>query len=417
MKFRLTQGLGCLLAASLSLTACGTATGPTGGKSTATVDPADESNSSTPGDTNTAGEDGNETPIDGGNTTPTDPNGAPFTKAEACHVASAEASLTRRPVDIIVTIDNSASMGDEAVALERNINQNFANILNDSGIDYRIILVAKHGSAARDESVCISAPLSGVDCSKGIPAVPAMTQRFFQYDIEVASTDPLEKLLATYNRGAGGSTPAAGWSTWLRPDAMKTFILITDDNSKISARAFDDALLALGGFGTVAKRLYTFHSIIGISENSPANAPWLPTQPAINTKCTTADRPGTVYEQLSIATGGLRFPVCQTESYDAVFKAAAQEVITGSQVSCEFNLPTPPQGNFYNRAYAAYTPGGSTQVEYLTLVESEAQCTPNNIFRNADNDRIALCPQACTRVTADNKARIEVAVTCASHLR
>ncbi|MGA9522274.1 MAG: hypothetical protein WBV82_12460, partial [Myxococcaceae bacterium] len=72
----------------------------------------------------------------------------PFPKEEACESLSDEASLTKKPVDIIVVIDNSGSMTAEIVAVENNINVNFAQIIEQSGIDYRVILLAKHGSAA-----------------------------------------------------------------------------------------------------------------------------------------------------------------------------------------------------------------------------------------------------------------------------
>src|SRR5439155_205372 len=44
--------------------------------------------------------------------------------------------------------------------------------------------------------------------------------------------------------------------------------------------------------------------------------------------------PGKAYQDLSKMTGGLRFPICQYDSFDAVFKAVAGGVVAGAKVAC-----------------------------------------------------------------------------------
>jgi len=81
-----------------------------------------------------------------------------------CARAEAMAELVTEPVDIILLLDNSGSMDDELDAVERNINVNFAQILTDSMVDYRVILISRHRKAARDAnaeastSICVEAP-------------------------------------------------------------------------------------------------------------------------------------------------------------------------------------------------------------------------------------------------------------------
>lgn len=65
------------------------------------------------------------------------------------------------PVDIIIVIDNSGSMSTEIKGVQDNINKNFAAILENSGLDYRVILVAAYGKYT-SQRVCIEAPLSGI---------------------------------------------------------------------------------------------------------------------------------------------------------------------------------------------------------------------------------------------------------------
>ena len=61
--------------------------------------------------------------------------------AESCATQKANAAIVRQPVDIIVVIDNSGSMQDEIDAVARSINVDFANVLQTSGVDYRVILI------------------------------------------------------------------------------------------------------------------------------------------------------------------------------------------------------------------------------------------------------------------------------------
>lgn len=341
---------------------------------------------------------------------------APFPKEQACESISDEASLSKKPVDIIMVIDNSCSMSVEIEAVENNVNQNFAQIIEQSGVDYRVILIAKHGSASASQSVCIKAPLSGTSCNP-IPAQPVNGARFFHYDIEISSTNSLTRAIDTYDTTDVHNFAPGGWSSWLRPGSIKTFIEITDDLSSITADAFESQLFALpplGTFGDAQQRNYIFHSIIGIVPNSPATAAWQPTDPKQSVKCGSAARAGPQYEDLSIRTGGLRFPVCETGSYDAVFQAAAQDVIASAEIACEFTPAAPPTGQVYDRAYIEYTPGNMGPVELFFQVADPSACDANGFTKDASTGKITLCPATCAKVKADETAKLTVLYACSS---
>jgi hypothetical protein len=347
---------------------------------------------------------------DGGSTGGTQ---APFPRAAACVSLTSEGSMGRKPVDIIMVIDNSSSMTAEIEAVESNVNNSFAEIIGQSGLDYRVILVAKHGSASADQSVCIRGPLSETGCSP-VPSKPANGARFFHYDIEIESKDAFAKLLATFDATDVHGDAQGGWRTWLRPDSAKTFIVITDDESNLSPSSFESQLFAKadGAFGDAERRNYVFHSIIGIVPNSPASEPWLPTDAKKGQKCSSASAAGARYEDLSILTGGLRFPVCETDSYDAVFQAAAREVIAGAQASCDFTPEAPPQGTSYAQAYIEYVPGSGGDTEYFLEVDNPNACTARGFTREASSNRITLCTAACERVKADQTAKLSVLYAC-----
>jgi len=290
-----------------------------------------------------------------------------------------------RPVDVIFIIDNSGSMSDEIAAVERNINQNFAQIIAASGADYRVIMLSNHGSGGLE--VCVEPPLASAPCTESTNpsgttmGAPANGERFFQYDIDVQSSDSLCLMLQYYKTDpmtgpmpqSGAAAAPTGWNEWLRPGALKEFVEITDDEAGCSAssgtttwsfssggytvadatrtaRSVYQAILDLSPeqFGTAKAPKFIWHSIVGIGDNDPIDLPYTHFDPPLlDRQCSTAVNTGAVYQMLSISTAGLRYPVCAADSghgYDSVFRAIAHEVIRGSQVECAFNIPTPPPG-------------------------------------------------------------------------
>lgn len=372
-------------------------------------------------------------------------NDAMLTEDTACVATVAEATLTRRPVDIIFVIDNSPSMSDEIISVQRNINDSFAALIEASGVDYRVIMLAEHGDALAEDSVCIGAPLSGTTCAPLPPAPVNNPPRFFHYSYPNESHNSLCNILGTYNNNNNvqpdqyGLAPN-GWSEWVRPDSLKVFVEITDDNvacqsthlprgnnvyvvdrdtpegGESVAAWFDAALFAMqpAVFGDALDRNYIFHSIVGLGENSPATEAWGPTEPMVLGTCGTAVAFGTGYQALSQATGGLRFPLCEFSSYDVVFQAIAEGVITGSVVTCDYRVPDPPPGETLDLSTVVvqYTPGDMSTQQYFNQVADASACMSSNSFYIQD-DTILLCPSACEKVQADPMAKVDTLYGCA----
>jgi hypothetical protein len=363
-----------------------------------------------------------------GGTIPT-PTGGTMNEGGACAEAQSQATLVKEPVDIIVVLDNSGSMDEELDAVERNINDNFARILTDGDVDYRMILISRHRKEARnpanpgaeDTSVCIEAPLSGLAACPS--PNPVFSERFYQYFTKIESNDSFDVTLDTYAAPfAVGFEDRAdqaplGWSAWLRPGAKKVFLEMTDDNEDTPVATFLAGLTTLAPehFGTnPAAPNLVFHSIIGVAEKTTPTEPYLPNEPVETDRCPSVTTEGRVYQELSILTGGLRFPICGFDAYDVVFRRIAEDVVTRVLIACDFAIPPPPAGKDLelDKVAVNYTAGDGSGEERFLQAQTPTDCGPDAFYIEAG--RIVLCPEACAIVQADGMARVDVEFTCES---
>jgi hypothetical protein len=351
----------------------------------------------------------------------------------ACGNQAVMAELTPLPVDIIIVIDNSGSMSAEIQGVQDNINVNFAAILDNSGIDYRVILVSNHGDVD-GQDICIEAPLSGIPMGgcNNPPNQPINNPgKFYHYSRSISSTNSWCKVLATVNGTEDDDYDFAvdGWQEWLREDSFKTFIELTDDRvncgnfsdstnpntSATEALQFDTALRALfpDHFGaTPETRNYRWYSIVGLAFNDPQDKPYAPMDPFVAGKCPQGVNAGYGYQALSIITGGLRFPLCNTQSYDVVFQAIADEVINSAKLACEFDIPPAPEGKNLDKdsVTVIFTPMGMGVPVGFTKVDDPNQCDATSFYLLGE--KVILCPTACDSIQGNNDATVEVEFTC-----
>ena len=340
-----------------------------------------------------------------------------------CGIKSVDAMVTRQPVDVVVVIDNSGSMQDEIDAVEKNLNVNFANILQTSGVDYRVILLSRHEKQGRQTSICVTTPLSANATCPPTPDQPAFTDHFYQYSLKVDSLNSLALLVDTIDATKQDEFDLApqGWGMWLRPNAAKVILEITDDNStEMTAADFVAKLTAKSAqFGTASAPSFRFHSIIGIGEKPTVTEPWLPDEPVQDSLCTgnsdTVENPGPVYQELSRTTHGLRFPLCQFTAFDTVFDTIAKDVASHAAISCEFDIPAPPQGQDLDlsKVAVAYDAGDGTPTKTFGQAMTSDVCVPDAFYVDAATHKISLCPETCTAAQQGKDPKINVLFTCA----
>jgi von Willebrand factor type A domain len=342
-----------------------------------------------------------------------DPNGPPLegeggvvspdasTPADAAPptCAATVAEVGKPKVDIVFVIDNSGSMDAEMTQVKANVNT-FARTIGQSGVDYRVIMmVAKAATPAQTGLVlCVPAPLGGPNCSDNLPIFRHVNQ-------SVGSTNALSLVLSTYD----SANPALAWRSALRPEALKAFVVVTDDQSAITSQAFDAQLLAkqpAGMFGTTSNRRYVFHTIAGWQEGTPVLSA---------TKCASAVNTGSRYQELSRLTGGIVDSVCKAD-YSGVLANIARN--TAQRLACELGLPSQANADPHKVAVQV-TPVGGVPVGLTRVVDaSRCAANPNSWYYddNAHPTRVMLCADTCASINAQQGAKIEALVGCVTEI-
>ncbi|MDQ3366212.1 MAG: VWA domain-containing protein [Myxococcota bacterium] len=319
------------------------------------------------------------------------PEDAPVcTTSNTCEAACAgnevAADFVTRPSDIIWVVDQSGSMDQETVHVQAKIND-FVTLISASNIDYRVVMIATPGGS---NAICVPPPLGGPSCGNNT--------QFRLVNQRVGSTDGPPLAVSKYSL----------YSDFLRPDAAKHFVFVTDDNSRMSAANFTTAVNGLMPAG-----MFTGFKVHGIYAYGSGS-----------TGCTGAfgsgANAGTVYTQLIAQTGGAAGVIC-TGDWAQVFQDITQAVVAGSQVSCDLVIPTPPTGETLDpsKVNVKYQMGGTAPATTLPQVESVADCTSAGGWYYDDNaapTTITFCAATCTSVQSDPAANVKVEFGCSTQL-
>lgn len=309
-------------------------------------------------------------------------------------------------VDIIVMVDTSFSMAAAIDAVQASINTEFAAILENAAIDYRVIVLGDY-PPGEQYSICIEPPLSAAGCNPA-PAVPAVTDRYKHYDAATGSGAFLASIVNWYPTPDIHGLAPGGYSDFLRPGTRKVILGMTDgtsaSNDPADGDAFDAALLGLqpDHFGTPGNRQYVFHSIIEMPQNVPATEPWLPDDPIAGQ--------GASIQRVSVLTGGWRFPLALSGDFDVIFNEIAQDVIATTPLACEFAIPDPPDPLVIDPDTIQVIVTIAGQPVVFHQVIGLGACEADAFY--VENDSVILCPEACTQVQSTPDVEVDLSFGC-----
>ncbi|MBL9106328.1 MAG: VWA domain-containing protein [Myxococcales bacterium] len=400
--------------ATATMTATATLTDPTTGEG-GVSDSADTSGGSTPPDTGVAdttnGETGSASAETGdpdttnatnttmtSNTTQTtdsttggettDPTNGEESSGGACAEVTVEAENKKQPADIIFVIDNSGSMDFEENAVQDNMNQ-FSQKIIASGIDAHVVLLSSY-------NICIAPPLG----SGGCPNFDTKLPQFLHVDVSIGSNNPLQKLLEH----------KADWEPSMRPDGFKHVVIVSDDDSDLSANSFHQQFTAYGP----PYDKYKLHAIVGLWDASDVGKclgdPFC---------CATIAAEGEQYKSLTGLTGGVLGELCDNgqQNFTQLFDTLSMDVIAEAKIACEWTIPDAMGMDIdFNKVNVDYKNGmGGEQA--IPKVESMADCQNLEAWYYddpADPTKIYACPALCMKIQGNPLASVDVKFGCES---
>jgi hypothetical protein len=275
-----------------------------------------------------------------------------------------------RAGNIVWVIDTSGSMDEEAAIVQQNLNQ-FASSLATAGLsDYRVVVVSE------PDFVTVPNPL-GSDA------------KHFRYvDEAVDSEEPLTDLLARF----------ADYSDFLLKDVLTHFVVVTDDESSISASEFiSEMARVLGG----DFRVHAIASPPGAMQPPPDDDDDDDDDEGCTGVHGDASAPGVQHYSAAEMTGGLTFSIC-TDDWSPLFAELVDEVVSGAPVPCDLAIPQPKTGVLDpNLVNVLFTPPGATQGVPIPRTSGAANCGSSGWHYDnpAQPSRIVLCPNSCADVT------------------
>jgi hypothetical protein len=305
-------------------------------------------------------------------------------------------------------VDNSSSMAPAIAEVQAGLNT-FASLIGQKSLDYRVIMLSLRSKTSPVQingstryPVCIPPPLAGdANCGNG--------PQFFQSSVDIRSTQPLEQFLGTLAQTAGymegeerGGEP---WAGFLRKDATKTIVVVTDDNARLTVADFEHFAGGKNPFNSLTlppgilepswNGLFNGYIFSGIYGWGSA------VDPAITCEYPDTTSPpssGPTYTELVTKTGGVRAKICDGQAaWQPFFDAVAKAVVDTAKLACELDIPEPSMGMIdYGKVNVKLA---SNDVgELLVFVGDASKCTATGGWYY-DNpvkpEKVILCPASC----------------------
>ncbi len=274
-------------------------------------------------------------------------------------------------VDVVLLIDSSGSMDTEIGLVNGNLVA-FRDILTKSGLDWRLIVIG-FGSGL---------------CKTGCTADP----KFQWVQKTIGSHDSLKVMVDNYSAYQG----------FMRADAIKNVIVVSDDESMVSAASFKSSVAGLGKFGAMeaAPLGFVFHSIVSYDPNN------------VSKNCSTGKAVGNVYLSLTAETKGSKHPVCASD-WKPVFESLANSVAKTTFTICDYEVVVPTGATYVpsELVLSAAIKGPPQSNVSLVQISGKAGCAAQPkgwYFSNpAAPNKVVLCEAQCQALTAADSMSLD----------
>jgi hypothetical protein len=319
----------------------------------------------------------------------------------ACSAVRQKAESGLQPADIVFALDNSGSMDEEAKFVQTHMNV-FSSAIFQANVEARVVIIS--AGSGQSNGVCIAPPLGSGQCPSD-----DKPPNYLHVKQSVGSNNALSRIVELFPQ----------YASMLRAGASKHFVVVSDDNSSMSAAAFDQQIVPLLQGVDPLYSKYLFHGIYGFSfpsyltcfGNPAADPCCAPGFPFVYTAAV-----GKVYATLVQQTGGVAGNLC-LQNFLPVFQALSQSVVQSSKLACEWAIPPPDEGTIDpSLVNVELTVGGATHS--LGNVASASDCSSVQGGWYFDDPtaptKVFACPETCQLVQGASDAEIEILFGCAT---
>lgn len=204
-------------------------------------------------------------------------------------------------LDIVIWVDTSGSMSQEAAAINQNLGK-LIGILAAKGIDYRLVVFG-----------------SGLGlCSSGCPVNDSAHFLWVKQVVGSTNGPALISNATHFNK----------FKAFLRPDAVHHVIGVSDDNSSLQAATFVTNYKNLLKSAGLAES-FVYHAIVSFVN---------PTNPEQSGNCPGGATYGSFHVQVAKATGGSTFQIC-LKDWTQLFEDLAQAIAPSAAAPCSHTVP------------------------------------------------------------------------------
>jgi hypothetical protein len=327
-----------------------------------------------------------------------------------CSGVSEEAETVLLPSDIIWAIDTSGTMSASFPAIETALNE-FAEKMDAAAIDAHIILISAAGETAPYGGVgfCMPAPLGSGQCGNSPTpngaALDSNEPRFLHIDAALGMSQGIPFILDNF----------PGYKHLLRPNA-RTQIVVTEDFAALLTpeQVIDHiegrvpATLTPAWDPPLKEGSWQFNGVVCI--NGEGLGP-----------CILALVPPQTQLDLISSTGGILGDLQTADTpgadpFGELLDKLAEAVIVGAKVSCEYEIPPPPNGLQFDpeKVNVEYV-NGAQEVTVIPMLPPNRTCESEISWHYDDPaapTHVVLCPAACEMVQNDPEARVDVKFGC-----
>jgi hypothetical protein len=307
---------------------------------------------------------------------------------EECASEKVTAGLAKAG-NIVWVIDTSGSMDEEAALVQDNMNAFAQSIVTAGLTEYRVVVISER------DFVNVPDPL-GSDA-----------EHFLFLEQEVGSNEPLEKLLEALG----------DYRDFLLPGAMTHFVVVTDDESDLSADAFIAQMKS-----QLAEMSFRVHAIASPPGEMPPedpNAPfwemWIPGDDGCEGEFGAAAAPGVEHYTAAAMTEGLTFSICESD-WSGLFSELATEVGASATIPCELGIPQAEAGTELDLNLVNLVLSDEAGSRVVPRAKAAGSCSGKGWAYDSEENptQIVLCKDTCD--AAAKAKSIDIALGCATEI-